>query len=300
MTSTDANESEQARKVFFVSDRTGLTAESYGKCLLAQFPDLEFEAITLAFVDTIEKAEHAREQINAACEEAHLKPIVFSTLVSDDEQEIVQGSNATVVSLFHSFIGSLESEFGMDASHRQGASRISYNDRTYQRRLDAIDFSLVHDDGVRPDQYEQADVILAGVSRCGKTPTSLYLAMNFSLKVANYPLTPEDMQRDVLPDCLADNVEKLVGLTIKPVPLSRIRRQRRPDSDYSSLEICQAELEKAKLMFAKAGVPMFDTTDTSIEEISSRVVRALGLARERVRESKLMFNAKNNNKVIKQ
>jgi hypothetical protein len=103
-----------------------------------------------------------------------------------------------------------------------------------------------------------------------------------------------------LPDCLADNVEKLVGLTIKPVPLSRIRRQRRPDSDYSSLEICQAELEKAKLMFAKAGVPMFDTTDTSIEEISSRVVRALGLARERVRESKLMFNAKNNNKVIKQ
>lgn len=300
MTSTDANESEQARKVFFVSDRTGLTAESYGKCLLAQFPELEFEAVTLAFVDTIEKAEHARDQIDAACKGAQLKPIVFSTLVSDDEQAVVQGSQATVISLFHSFIGSLENEFGMQASHRQGASRISYNDRTYQRRLDAIDFSLVHDDGVRPDQYEQADVILAGVSRCGKTPTSLYLAMNFSLKVANYPLTPEDMQHDELPDCLANNMDKLVGLTIKPVPLSRIRRQRRPDSDYSSLEICQAELEKAKLMFAKAGVPMFDTTDTSIEEISSRVVRALGLARERVRESKLMFNAKNNNKVIKQ
>jgi hypothetical protein len=292
MASIETNQTEHVRNVFFVSDRTGLTAESYGKCLLAQFPDLEFVTTTLAFVDTIEKAERARDQINLACEASNENPIVFSTLVSDAEQEIVLRSKATVISLFHSFIGSLENEFGLEASHRQGASRISYNDRTYQRRLDAIDFSLVHDDGVRPDQYEQADVILAGVSRCGKTPTSLYLAMNFSLKVANYPLTPEDMKRDVLPDCLASNVDKLVGLTIKPVPLSRIRRQRRPDSDYSSLEICQQELETAKLMFAKAGVPMFDTTDTSIEEISSRVVRALGLARERVRESKLMFNAK--------
>lgn len=300
MTSIEVSDTEQTRQVFFVSDRTGLTAESYGKCLLAQFPELEFDAVTLAFVDTVEKAENAKLQINLASEQSNMLPIVFSTLVSDDEQEIVQSSNAQVISLFHSFLGSLETEFGMQASHKQGVSRISYNDRTYQRRLDAIDFSLVHDDGVRPDQYEQADVILAGVSRCGKTPTSLYLAMNFSLKVANYPLTPEDMTRDELPECLQNNIDKLVGLTIKPVPLSRIRRERRPDSDYSSLSICQEELSKANVMFEKAGVSVFDTTDTSIEEISSKVVGALGLARERVRESKLMFNAKNNNRVIKQ
>lgn len=292
MADIEKHQSDQQRKVFFVSDRTGLTAESYGKCLLAQFPDLEFETITLAFVDTTEKALHAREQINQVSMESELKPIVFSTLVNDDEQYIIESANGCVISLFHSFIGSLEGCFGVESSHKQGVSRISFSDTTYQRRLDAIDFSLVHDDGVRIDHYEQADVILAGVSRCGKTPTSLYLAMNFSLKVANYPLTPEDMESEELPPCLQQNVDKLVGLTIKPVPLSRIRRQRRPDSDYSSLEICQAELNKAKGMFEKAGIPVFDTTDTSIEEISSRVVRALGLVRERVRESVLMFNKK--------
>jgi hypothetical protein len=184
----------------------------------------------------------------------------------------------------------LESFFGVESSHKQGVSRIAFSDTTYQRRLDAIDFALTHDDGVRPDHYNDADVILAGVSRCGKTPTSLYLAMNFSLKVANYPLTPEDLSSDELPQCLLDNIDKLVGLTIKPVPLSRIRRQRRPGSEYASLEICQAELTQAQSMFDKAGIAVFETTDTSIEEISSRVVRALGLGRERVRESVLMFN----------
>jgi len=293
MTSIETTQSDQIRTVFFVSDRTGLTAESYGKCLLAQFPELEFETITLAFVDTTDKANEARDKINQASADSEIEPIVFSTLVIDAEQAIVESANATVISLFHSFLGSLENVFGMPATHKQGASRISYSDRTYQRRLDAIDFSLVHDDGVRPDQYEDADVILAGVSRCGKTPTSLYLAMNFSLKVANYPLTPEDMKSDELPQCLQDNAHKLIGLTIKPVPLSRIRRQRRPHNDYSSLEICQSELEKALMMFEKVNVPVFDTTDTSIEEISSRVVRALGLARERVRQSTLMFNTQN-------
>ncbi|SFJ94353.1 pyruvate, water dikinase regulatory protein [Methylophaga sulfidovorans] len=290
MTETELQYSEQIRKVFFVSDRTGLTAESYGKCLLAQFPDLEFETITLAFVDTPEKALQAREKINETSLESNLKPVVFSTLVHDDEQYIIESANACVISLFHSYIGSLESFFGVESSHKQGVSRIAFSDTTYQRRLDAIDFALTHDDGVRPDHYNDADVILAGVSRCGKTPTSLYLAMNFSLKVANYPLTPEDLSSDELPQCLLDNIDKLVGLTIKPVPLSRIRRQRRPGSEYASLEICQAELAQAQSMFDKAGVAVFETTDTSIEEISSRVVRALGLGRERVRESVLMFN----------
>jgi hypothetical protein len=290
MKENENHQSAQVRKVFFVSDRTGLTAESYGKCLLAQFPELEFETVTLAFVDTVDKAEHARDQINQASLEEDLKPVVFSTLVQDRQQYIIESANACVISLFHSFIGSLEGFFGVESSQKAGVSRIKLSDTTYQRRLDAIDFSLVHDDGVRPDQYQEADVILAGVSRCGKTPTSLYLAMNFSLKVANYPLTPEDLVSEELPQCLQDNRHKLVGLTIKPVPLSRIRRQRRPDSDYSSLEICQAELEKAQSMFDKMDIPVFETTNTSIEEISSRVVRALGLGTERLRESVLKFN----------
>jgi len=199
MTINETN--SQVRKVFFVSDRTGLTAESYGKCLLGQFPELEFETVTLAFVDTIEKAAEARDKINEASAQTDLEPIVFNTLVVDDEQAILESANATVISLFHNFLSSLESKLNAHASHKQGASRITYSDRTYQRRLDAIDFSLDHDDGVRLNHYDEADVILAGVSRSGKTPTSLYLAMNFSLKVANYPLTPEDMLIDELPKC---------------------------------------------------------------------------------------------------
>ena len=140
---------------------------------------------------------------------------------------------------------------------------------------------MSHDDGIRPDQYDDADIILVGVSRCGKTPTSLYLAMNFSLKACNYPLTEEDLQQDTLPDYLSKHIDKLVGLTIKPVPLSRIRRKRRPDSGYASLQICQREVKVAEQMFQQAGLPVFDTTETSIEEIASYVVRTLGISRER-------------------
>ena len=272
---------EDARTVFFVSDGTGLTAESYGMSLLAQFPDLEFSTFTLAFVDTQEKAIQAGRQIDAARLRTGFQPVVFSTLVDDAEQDIVEGSDACVINLFHTYLGPLEKCFDMESAHTQGMARSILGKNSYQLRLDAIDYSLSHDDGIRPDQYDEADVILVGVSRCGKTPTSLYLAMNFSLKACNYPLIVEDLERDVLPEHLLKYTHKMVGLTIKPVPLSRIRRKRRPHSEYASLSVCQRELRVAEKMFDKAGLSVFDTTETSIEEIASHVVRALGISRER-------------------
>lgn len=271
----------KTRSIFFVSDRTGLTAESYGKSLLSQFPDLHFDAVTLAFVDSSEKALAAREQINAVSLQQGVRPVVFSTLVDDNEQYIIEASNACVINLFHTFLGPLEQCFNMESAHRRGISRNVMGDKSYRKRLDAIDYTLLHDDGLMPDHYQDADIILVGVSRCGKTPTSLYLAMNFSLKVGNYPLTREDLESDTLPDYLTEHKHKLAGLTIKAVPLSRIRRQRRPDSEYASLKTCQEEIDKAQLLFDHAAIPVFDTTNTSIEEISSKVVRAMGLARER-------------------
>ncbi len=269
------------RTVFFVSDGTGLTAESYGMSLLAQFPDLEFSTLTLAFVDTLEKAAQASGQINATRLRTGFQPVVFSTLVDEAEQDIIESSGACVINLFHTFLGPLEKCLSMESAHTQGMSRSILGKNSYQLRLDAIDYSLAHDDGVRPDQYDEADVILVGVSRCGKTPTSLYLAMNFSLKACNYPLIEEDLEGDVLPQHLLKYTDKMVGLTIKPVPLSRIRRKRRPHSEYASLNVCQRELRVAEKMFEKAGLPVFDTTETSIEEIASNVVRALGISRER-------------------
>lgn len=269
------------RAVFFVSDRTGLTAETYGRSLLAQFPELEFETFTLAFISNGEKASQAVDLINTAHELSGLQPIVFSSLVKERVQKVLDRSNGQVIDLFHTFLGPLEACLGMESAHKQGISKKVLGQSVYQRRLDAIDYSLSHDDGVRPDQYDEAEVILVGVSRCGKTPTSLYLAMNFSLKVSNYPLTEEDLASEELPAYLQPHRDKMVALTIKPVPLSKIRRKRRPDSDYASLENCQRELAIADGMFERAGLPQFDTTETSIEEVASYVVKTLGISRER-------------------
>ncbi len=281
MNSSETDKNAAVRTVFFVSDGTGLTAESYGKSLLAQFPELEFVTVTLAFVDTQEKARLAGDQINMEKTRSGFRPVVFSTLVDEVEQAIIECCSACVINLFHAFLGPLENCFGVESAHTQGMSRTVLGDKSYLLRLDAIDYSLAHDDGVRPDQYYEADVILVGVSRCGKTPTSLFLAMNFSLKASNYPLTEEDLENDSLPDSLMKYKHKLFGLTIKPVPLSRIRRKRRPGSDYASLSICQREIAIAGAMFEQANIPVFDTTETSIEEIAGNVVRALGISRER-------------------
>ena len=273
--------STDLHNIFFVSDGTGLTAESYGKSLLAQFPGLKFETTTLAFVDNEKKMKAAIEQINAAYTQSGVQPVVFSTVVSHPQHAILENNHARVINLFNTFLDPLEKAFGLLSAHTQGISKTIIGNNAYQVRLDAIDYSLSHDDGIRPDQYDDADIILVGVSRCGKTPTSLYLAMNFSLKACNYPLTEEDLQRDTLPDYLSKHTGKLVGLTINPVTLSSIRRKRRPDSRYASPQICQNEIKVAKQMFQYAGLPVFDTTETSIEEIASYVVRTLGISRER-------------------
>lgn len=273
--------STNLHNVFFVSDGTGLTAESYGKSLLAQFPGLKFETTTLAFVDNEIKMKDAVEHINAAYIQSGVQPVVFSTLVSLPQQAILEDSDACVFNLFNTFLAPLENTFGLLSAHAQGISKTIIDKNAYQVRLDAIDYSLSHDDGIRPEHYDAADIILVGVSRCGKTPTSLYLAMNFSLKACNYPLIEEDLQRDTLPDYLLKHIDKLIGLTIDPVSLSRIRHKRRSDSRYASLQLCQKEIKVANHMFQHAGLPVFDTTETSIEEIASHVVRTLGISRER-------------------
>ena len=273
---------QELRTVFFVSDRTGLTAETYGKNLLAQFPDLNFETFTLAFVDNKQKAQNALELINKAYETSGLEPIVFSSMAEKQEHDIISSSQAIIIDLFNTFLGPLEKALGMASAHTQGISKTIHGKESYTYRLDAIDYSLAHDDGIRPDQYDDADIILIGVSRCGKTPTSLYLAMNFSLKAANYPLTPEDIERGDIPDFVVKNRHKLVALTIKPVPLSKIRKKRRPDSEYASLQNCQHELNVANEIFKKYELKKFDTTETSIEEIASNVVKTMGALRPRV------------------
>lgn len=265
----------KSRVVFYVSDRTGLTAETYGRSLLSQFPGFEFESQLFSFVDSEQKAQNVLWHIQKIHEMTGLEPIVFTTLVKPGVQKVISDSQACVVDLFNTFIEPLEDCLGNESVHTLGMSQSVFGKQAYQNRLDAIDYAINHDDGVRPDQYSHADIILVGVSRCGKTPTSLYLAMNFFLKAANYPLTDQDLERDELPDLLRPLKDRLVALTIQPKQLSQIRQQRRPNSEYASLVVCQREVKAAEMMFRSAGLPVFDTTYTSIEEIAGWVIREL-------------------------
>lgn len=261
------------RQVLFVSDRTGLTAESYGKSLLSQFPGIEFESHLYPFIDTRERARQVAEVINRIAEESGNQPIVISTLVHSDSQRVIANSKGHIVDLFGAFIEPLEDFLGEESSHKQGTSFDPHSHELYLKKINAIEYTLKHDDGCNLKNFEEADVILVGVSRSGKTPTSLYLAMNFSLKTANYPMTSDDLDGHKLPNFLLPWTEKMVALTIQPATLSNIRQQRRPGSDYAALHTCQRELRIADTMFKNARIPIFDTTDTSIEEIAGWIVK---------------------------
>ncbi len=261
------------RDVLFISDRTGLTAESYGKSLLYQFPGIEFESRLYPFVDSKERAREVAREINQIAEETGKQPIVVSNLVESESQRLIANSKGCFVDLFGVFIEPLEECLGVESSHKQGISFDPHSHELYQKKISAIDYALKHDDGGNLTNYEEADVILVGVSRSGKTPTSLYLAMNFSLKTANYPLTSDDLEGHKLPSFLLPWTRKMVALTIRPATLSNIRQQRRPSSEYASLQTCQRELRIADTMFKNANIPVFDTTDTSIEEIAGWIVR---------------------------
>jgi len=267
---------KQKRAVFFISDSTGLTAESYGSSLLSQFPDTEFESVKHSFVDNEEQARKTVLAIEKSTEIYHNQPIVFSTLVEPAIQNIIESADACVISLFGTFIGPLEMALDEKSAHTLGRSRDVIGKLGYERRLDAIDYSLAHDDGVRPDQYDEAEVILVGVSRSGKTPTSLFLAMSHSINAGNYPLTEDELGADVLPDILLKHRKKLIGLTIKPGQLSNIREKRRPNSKYASLQYCKNEIKTAEAMFMRASIPFFDSTDISIEELAGSVMKVIG------------------------
>lgn len=265
------------RRVFFVSDRTGITVETLGQSLLTQFPDTEFVTRTLPFVTNQLAAQNAAELIRRARDEDGVPPLVFSTLTDPATQYIIASSNEHVFDLFGTFIEPLEDALGQESSHTAGRMHGIRDVTVYERRLRALNFTLSHDDGLSPRDLHEADVVLLGVSRCGKTPTCLYLAMHYSLKAGNYPLTEDDFGSTRLPAVLQGCREKIYGLTIVPEQLSRIRHERRPQGSYSTLAQCRAEVAKAEAMFRTENIQFLDTTTVSIEEIAATIVRDRGL-----------------------
>ena len=268
----------QRRTVFFVSDGTGITAQMLGHSLLTQFEGVEFAQVTVPFVDSIEKAEECLARI--AAEAGNGQPIVFSTLVNNDVRAIVRRANALFIDFFESFIDPLEAGLGVRSSHTIGRSHSAMDKKEYQQRMEAINFAMAHDDGASHRELGQADVILIGVSRSGKTPTSLYLAMQFGVKAANYPLIPEDFHRMKLPEALRGEKTRLYGLTIAPERLHEIRKERRPGSRYAELDNCRYEVEEAESMMRREGVRSINSTSKSIEEIATTILRELRIKRQ--------------------
>ena len=262
------------RSVFFVSDGTGITAETFGNSILAQFPALP-RHVRRPFIETPDKAREVLAEINQVADSEGKRPIVFITLVDEAVRDIITGPDCRgmVLDILQAFVLPLEAEFGVKSNHRVGRFSGVAKSSEYNERIEAINFSLVHDDGQSSRNLANADVILLGVSRSGKTPTSLYLAMQHGIKAANYPLIPEDFERHKLPGALAPYLSKCFGLTIDPERLSQIRNERRPDSKYAALENCRYEVKEAEAMMRRNGVLWLSSTHKSIEEIATTILR---------------------------
>ncbi|HEU4460017.1 MAG TPA: pyruvate, water dikinase regulatory protein [Methylibium sp.] len=260
------------RTVFFVSDGTGITAETFGNSILNQFA-AKPRHVRRPFIDTPEKARLVAREIDATFAAEGKRPIVFITLIDPEVHDIVALSKGLVLDMFQTFVEPLEAEFGIKSNHRVGRFDDISKNQEYTDRIEAINFALAHDDGQSAKNLDTADVILVGVSRSGKTPTSLYLAMQHGVKAANYPLIPEDFDRHALPKPLAPHKEKCFGLTIAPERLAEIRHERRPNSVYASIENCRREVAAAESMMRREGIGWLSSTHKSIEEIATTILR---------------------------
>lgn len=267
------------RTVFFISDGTGITAANLGQSLLTQFDSIQFETITIPYVDNVVKANKVVADIEQVYQQEGKKPLVFATFVNPDIHQIIVNSSALVLDFFKIFIGPLEEELGEKSSHTVGRAHGLKNYEDYMIRINAVNYTLTNDDGANIHDYNEADVILIGVSRCGKTPTCLYMALHFGLRAANYPLTSDDLSQLHLPKFLKSFRHKIFGLTIEPQRLHHIREERRPQSEYASRARCQLEIKNALTLFENEKIPYLDTTRRSIEEISAEIIAQTGVKR---------------------
>lgn len=266
------------RPIFYVSDGTGITAETIGHSLLTQFIGVDFQTRRIAFVDSLEKAESTVAEIQRAGETTGCRPIVVNTVVDPDINALLAKSGALMLDVFAPFMSPLEEELGIRREGRVGHAHGMVDAAAYEQRINATNYALTHDDGM-DIHYDDADVILVGVSRSGKTPTCLYMALHYGVRAANYPLTDDDLEAAELPKRLRPHRRKLFGLTIDPLRLQKIREQRKPNSKYAKLATCQAEVAAAEALFRQESIPALSTTHTSIEEIAGKVLAHQGIHR---------------------
>lgn len=267
------------RSVFFLSDRTGITAETLGHSLLTQFDGIEWKKHYASFLDSAAKVQEIIDRINTIAKQEGQPPLVFSTLLDPVILVSVRQADCYLIDFFESCLGVLEAALQQSPVRIPGRSHILGQDASYFRRIAAIQYALNSDDGSNSKVLADADVILVGVSRSGKTPTCVYLALQYGVLAANYPFTPEDMGAMRLPSLLQPLREKLFGLTLSASRLQAVRVERYPGSHYASFVECQRELQWQNELYRQFNIPFIDTTGVSIEEISASIINRLRLER---------------------
>lgn len=271
--------SQSLRSVFFISDGTAITSETLGRSILSQFPTVPFETRVIPYVDTLDRADEAVNQINLAHQRDGVKPLVFDTIVDPVIRERINGADAFNLDIYEGLISKIADEIKVQPAPHTGHAHGDVDSENYKSRIDAVHFALDNDDGARTTHYDAADIILIGVSRSGKTPTCLYLALQFGIRAANYPLTEDDLYENSLPKALKPYRDKLFGLVIDADRLVKIRNERRAGSRYASYQQCQQELRAIQGIYISQGIPNIDVSTMSIEEIATRILQMTGLKR---------------------
>jgi len=267
------------RSVFFLSDGTAITAETLGHSLLTQFESIHFKENSCPFINSIEKAEAIKEQINLAKQTDGSPPLLFSTLMAPQIKDIISESDGFLIDFFETFTPQLEQELQTTSTHVIGRSHGMGNFSKYISRIDALNFTINNDDGGSIKHYDDAQIILIGVSRSGKTPACFYLSLRYGIRTANYPLAETDVDISYIPKSLKKYRDKLFGLSISAERLHQIRSQRYPDSKYASLKQCKFEAQRAELIYRQEGIPFVNTTNMSVEEIAITILQEAGLER---------------------
>ena len=273
------NNDQPIRTAFFISDGTAITAETLGRSILSQFHQVPFETRVIPYVDDMVLADEAVEQINSAYQKDGVLPLVFDTIVNDEIREKINSAQACNLDMYEGIIGRIADEIGVEPDAHSGHAHDDVDSETYKSRIDAVHFALDNDDGARTRHYDMADIILIGVSRSGKTPTSLYLALQFGIRAANYPLTEDDLYDNQLPKSLRPHREKLFGLVIDTERLVKIRNERRAGSRYSSYKQCEEEQRAIQAIYMTQGIPNLNVSEMSVEEIATRILQITGLKR---------------------
>ncbi len=261
-------------RVFFVSDSTGISAETMGNAILLQFPDVAFERTLIPFITTVQEARAVVERIDAVMD-AGVTPLVFSTTAVTEIRDELHRARAPIIDFFDLHLRRAEAVLGR-AGRRVASQLHGMGDATrYNARMAAVEFALEHDDGQSLRALEKAEVVLLAPSRCGKTPTTMYLALQHGILVANYPLVEEDLESDELPRPVRGLRDRCFGIVTTPRRLSEVRQQRRPGTSYSSLETCTHELRRARALFDAYRLPVVDSSARSVEEMSTVILQHL-------------------------